>query len=289
MNERFTIQASSLGDYFGVGFNPVKKRLEMDLGESDKELSKDETDRVMLGKCLENGILDWYEYFLGTPIINRNTETMTFMDGMIRGKIDGECIYNGEPTIVECKDSNSATKFTDSLGYILQCQAYMEAKGYKQALLLGLQSGVPSANLIKYDEELVKDIYTVAEHATAILSGIDTMEDYCWNIVDKYKENSEEPEELNLTENDFKAIDDLMEIKAKIKELKEAQDKIEKSFKQDRTNAQYSDGTYSVKITTTSRDNGYNMDMIKLAYPDIDFERFKKPSSTMQRLTIKRK
>lgn len=289
MKERFTIQASSLGDYFGVGFNPVKARVAMDLGEQEKTNTKEELDRMKLGQCLENGILDYYEYFLETPIFNRNTETLTFMNGMIRGKIDGECVYNGEPTIVECKDSNSTTKFTNSLGYQLQCQSYMEAKGYKQALLLGLQNGVPTAMLIRYDENLVKDIYIVAEHATAILSGIETLDDYCWDIVDKYKGEPEKVETMQMDENDLDKIDRLVDIKATIKELKAQQDEIEKSLKVCYDNAKYEDDIYSIKITTSTRDGGYNMDMIKLAYPDIDFERFKKPSTVSRKLTVKKK
>ena len=289
MKERFTIQASSLGDYFGVGFNCIQARVAMDLGEQDHETSKEEMDRMKLGQCLEKGILDYYEYFLETPIFNRNTETLTFMNDMIRGKIDGECIYNEEPTIVECKDSNSTTKFTDNLGYQLQCQSYMEAKGYKQALLLGLQNGVPSATLIRYDEDLVKDIYTVAEHATAILSGIETLDDYCWDIVNKYKNEPENREDMEISDIDKANIETLLKIKASIKGLKETQEKIEASLKGSYINAKYEDDEYSVKVTTSTRDGGYNMDMIKLAYPDIDFERFKKPSSVSQRLTVRKK
>ena len=289
MKERFTVQASSLGDYFGVGFNSIQDRIAIDLGEKEKEVLKDELDRMKLGQCLESGILDYYEYLLGVSIFNRNTETLTFMNDMVRGKIDGECIYNGEPTIVECKDSNSANSFTDSMGYQLQCQSYMEAKGYKQALLLGLQNGVPSATLIRYDEELVKDIYTVVEHATAILSGIETLDDYCWDIVNKYKNEPEIREDMKLSDDDKLDIEELVKIKASIKELKEKQDEIETKLKGSYTNAKYEDDKYSIKITTSKRAGGYNMDMIKLTYPDIDFDRFKKQDSVSQRITIRKK
>ena len=80
MKERFTVQASSLGDYFGVGFNSIQDRIAMDLGEKEKEVLKDELDRMKLGQCLESGILDYYEYLLGVSIFNRNTETLTFMN-----------------------------------------------------------------------------------------------------------------------------------------------------------------------------------------------------------------
>ena len=51
----------------------------------------------------------------------------------------------------------------------------------------------------------------------------------------------------------------------------------------------YEDDKYSIKITTSKRAGGYNMDMIKLAYPDIDFDRFKKQDSVSQRITIRKK
>ena len=46
MKERFTVQASSLGDYFGVGFNSIQDRIAMDLGEKEKEVLKDIQDML---------------------------------------------------------------------------------------------------------------------------------------------------------------------------------------------------------------------------------------------------
>ena len=289
MKERFTIQVSSLGDYFGATQTSIEDRLAFDLGEKEQEFDDKARDRMNLGRCLESGILDFFEHKLQTKIINRNTETLTFANGMLRGRIDGECIYQGEPTIVECKDSNSASKFTQNFGYELQCQAYMYAKGYKQALLLGLQNGVPSATLIRRNDDLINDIITVVEYATDILSGILDKSDYCYDIISKYtkKDNTER---VCISDLNLDLINHYLQMKDQIKQLKSEIDSIEKDLKERYDNAYYENDKIKLNVSTTTRKGGYNVEMLALEHPEIDLSKYENDPTVSKtlRVTVKK-
>ena len=74
MKERFYLIASSLGSYFGVGFNTIEEQLEIDLGKRAKEVEPDAQDRMDLGIAMENGCLDYFEKKLNIIIDERNSE-----------------------------------------------------------------------------------------------------------------------------------------------------------------------------------------------------------------------
>lgn len=279
MKERFTITSSSLGNYFGVGFEPPMTQLEYDLGEKERVITEADEARMKLGINLEKGMLDYFESVLGISIINRNEKTEECFDGFLRIKIDGETIYQGEPTIVECKVSS--TDFTQNLGYMLQVQAYMHAKGYKQALLCGLSAGSPKYTLIRYNEDIAKDIEEMVYAVRDILNGIADKEDFPWHLVDKYAntDDSKELVEADLND-DILYVQELKEIKDKIKVLESREKELENYIKYNYTNTYANLSDFTFKCSTMERKGSYDMDLLMANHPEIDFESYRKPSST---------
>ena len=152
LKERFTIPSSSLGDYFGVGFNTVVERFNYDLGLEEQIFDDDSQDRMDLGNAMENACMDYFEKKMGIKIDERNSEIVDIIDGRLRCKRDGRTFIDGVETGWENKYSNSSSGcFTESLGYYLQCQAYMLAWGLNQWVLSGMWRGKPVFKIIKRD------------------------------------------------------------------------------------------------------------------------------------------
>ena len=59
VKERFDVIASSLGSYFGVGFNTVQEQLDIDLGKTEKIFDEDAQDRMDLGNAMEDGCMNF--------------------------------------------------------------------------------------------------------------------------------------------------------------------------------------------------------------------------------------
>ena len=87
MNKRINITASSLGSYFGVGFNTPEEQLEIDLGKMENIIDEESQDRMNLGNAMEEGCLNYFEGKLNVTITNRNTEILEDFDGLLRGKL----------------------------------------------------------------------------------------------------------------------------------------------------------------------------------------------------------
>ena len=178
MKERFDIIASSLGSYFGVGFNTVDEQLDYDMGVEEKVFDDESQDRMDLGNAMEDGCLNYFQKKLNCVIDERNSEIKYACNGLLKCKRDGRTFIDGVETGVENKYSNSSSEaFTESFSYVLQCQAYMMAWGLDQWLLLGMLNGKPKSKLIRKDEELQKDIETVVERVSLILMGVSSRED----------------------------------------------------------------------------------------------------------------
>lgn len=287
--ERFSIQASTLGNYFGVGYLTPMEQLDIDLGLKEKIFDSKAEERMALGKLLEKSVLDFFEEKYNISIVNRNQEKMTLADGCLRGLIDGDTLFDGKDTVVECKVSNSKVmQFVDNPSYILQCYAYL-IKGYQQALLLGLQNGVPSIKRIVYDKEICDDIEEMCKAVGSILMGIATIEDYPWHLVAKYKEK------FGLIELDGVVIDgdeDDEYFKNKYIELNEQKKEIEQQIEAVKAEimTKYEGKCDTIKtsdklisIKKVKRKGAFSTELLKLDHPLLDLEPYyKEPTESIR-------
>lgn len=296
MKERFELAASSLGAYFGVGFNNVEEQFDYDLGVKDNIIDEESMDRMELGKILEDASLNYAEYKLKISIINRNVEVVTGFDDKVRMKLDGECIFNGEPTVVENKVSNSASKrFTDDLGYYLQCQAYMETTGYKQALLLGLYQGKFIWKLIPRDEETIAVMREVINFVWEVFNGLADREDFPYHLTDAWAKRiplDVVPAE-ELTDDDIALIEELADIKSDpMMKSMEAREKEITDYLKKRFHNQKVDGeNFTCSISTVERAGDLDKDALKdtlnSLLPGFDIESFRKPATSYNKVDIR--
>lgn len=285
MKERFTVISSSLGDYFGVGYNTVEERFSFDLGEEEQTFDEESQDRLDLGIALENGCMDYFEKKMGIVIDERNSEMKVILDGKLKCKRDGRTFIDGIETGWENKYSNaSSSKFTENMGYYLQCQAYMLAWDLDQWVLAGMQNGKPAYKLIKRNEEVIKDIITVVDKVTNILMGIEDVEDYCWDIVDKYSKQvklktlddedvEDEDKELLLRLGELKTQKSLID-----KEIDELSEYIKANF----DDSQYTDGVYKYTVTTSEGRKSFDIDTFSIEHPTIDLSKYYKSGNTFK-------
>lgn len=289
MTNRINITASALGDYFGVGFNSPMERLSIDLGQITQEFDEESEKRMRLGIDLEDAVLNHFEYLLGISITNRNTKVLEDFDGMLRLKVDGETIFEGVPTVVECKVSNSTMgPFTTNRGYLLQCQAYMRKFGYEQCLLLGLYQGKPIYKLIKRDEETIKDIEEMVTTIFGILGGVVDVDEFPWDLVNKYSGTEKQTlDEFDVTDKDIAL--QYVELKEQEREIKKQLDFIADAFKEKYEVALYEDEDVRVNISQSTYRGGLDETALQMALLDEDLNKFRKPSTVRQRLTITKK
>ena len=289
MKERFYLIASSLGSYFGVGFNTIEEQLEIDLGKRVKEVEPDAQDRMDLGIAMENGCLDYFEKKLNIIIDERNSEYKYAVNGLLKCKRDGRTFIDGVETGVENKYSNSKSKcFTDDFGYELQCQAYMMAWGLDQWLLCGMWQGQPKMKMIKANKELQKDIEELVTKVASILMGISPIEDYPWDIVDKYSKVSQTKllSSDDMEDYDKELLHRIGELKDEIKireiECKELEDYAKMHYNDSR----YEDNDYKYVISTSERKGGFDEDKLSIEHPDIDLSQYRKPSTTFTQIRV---
>ena len=289
MKERFDIIASSLSSYFGVGFNTIEEQLEIDLGIREKEVDEEQQDRMDLGNAMEEGCLNYFEKKLNIIIDERNSEYKYAVNNLLKCKRDGRTFIDGVETGVENKYSNSKTKcFTDDFGYELQCQAYMMAWGLDQWLLCGMWQGQPKVKLIKKNEELQKDIEEVVTCVSSILMGISSIEDYPWEIIQKYtKVNALK----NLSSEDIEDYDKELlhrigELKDEIKVKKLECDELEEYAKTHYAESRYQDEDYKYIISTGTRKGDLDKDKLSIEHPEIDLEMYRKPSTTYSQIRV---
>lgn len=290
MSERYNITASALGSYFGVGFNTPYEQLMIDLGLMESEFDDDSMDRMRLGTELEDAVLNYFEYKLKISITNRNLEVLEDFDGKLRLKIDGETIYNGEPTIVECKVSNStAGIFTKNKGYLLQTQAYMNKYGYNQCLLLGLYLGKPVWTLVKRDDEAIEDIEEMVETVFGILNGLLDESDFPYHLTEKYSGRNGPDEVQTFDEDDLGLAEEYAELAVEYSNLGKRLDEIKDAFKEKYSNMVFKNEDLSVRVTETERKGFLDEISLEMSHPDIDLDKYRKPSSKSKRITITKK
>ena len=289
MKERFDIIASSLSSYFGCGFNTIEEQLDIDLGKTIKEVDPEAQDRMDLGNAMENGCLDYFEKKLNIVIDERNSEYKYVVNGLLKCKRDGRTFIDGVETGVENKYSNSKTKcFTEDFGYELQCQAYMMAWGLDQWLLCGMWQGQPRMKLIKKNEELQKDIEDLVTVVSSILMGIVSINDYPWEIVEKYTKVSSTK---SLTDEDIEDYDKELlhrigELKDEIKVRETECKELEEYAKTHYADSKYQDEDYKYVISTGERKGGFDEDKLSIEHPEIDLTQYRKPSTTYTQIRV---
>lgn len=289
MKERYDIIASSLSSYFGVGFNTIEEQLDIDRGLTEKEVDEDAQDRMDLGNAMEEGCLNYFEKKLNIVIDERNSEYKYAVNGLLKCKRDGRTFIDGVETGVENKYSNSKTKcFTDDFGYELQCQAYMMAWGLDQWLLCGMWQGQPKMKLIKKNEELQKDIEELVTRISSILMGLSDIEDYPWEIVDKYaKVNAlKSLDSEDIEEYDKELLHRIGELKDEIKVRETECKELEDYAKSHYADSRYQDEDYKYVISTGTRKGDIDKDKLSIEHPEIDLEEYRKPSTTYSTIRV---
>lgn len=291
MKERFAVAASSLGSYFGVGFNDPLKQLLIDTGKIEEEFDDESQERMDLGNMLEDASLNVLEYKLGVKITHRNTEVEDALDGKLRIKLDGETILDGEETVVENKVSNSKTSlFTKNKGYEFQCQAYMMHRGWNQALLGGLYQGKPIWRVIKRNDDMIEDIKVMVEKVYGIMNGILSEEDFPWELVNKYS-NKIVVEHYDTFDpiEDGDYLERLPELNEQIKELTNEKDTIVDYLKNKYNAVAYNDERYSLSVSSYQRAGSLDTIALEMDHPEIDLDKYKGEGSIVTTVRAKKK
>ena len=292
--ERFDVIASSLSSYFGVGFQTVQEQLDIDLGIVPKEFDDESQDRMDLGNVMENACMDYFEKKMTIVIDERNSEMKYACDGKLKCKRDGRTFLNSIETGWENKYSNAAECFTDSLGYKIQCQAYMMAFGLSQWVLAGMWQGKPVYRLIKADPEIQADIELIVNAVYDILIGISTIEDYPWEIVAKY---SAQKKLVNLEEDEISDYDKQVllaigKLNVKKKEIEEKLDTLKNYAKSKFADSKYKDDFFKYTITSSNGRSSFDKHLFSIENPTIDIEKYYilgSPYQTIKTTAVKQK
>lgn len=288
------VNSSALGSYFGVGFNSPNDQIEIDLGHIEPEFDEAAQDRMALGRFLEDSAINYFEDKLGITVTDRNESLITGLDGRLVGKIDGKTELNGVETVVEMKISNSQSgPFTENMGYILQCQAYMLMTQTKQALLCGLYQGKPIMKIVKRDEQIIDDITRMVTFIHEVLVGINTFDNYPTDILERYSKVQLLETIENLAPKDEEDLMSLAVLKDKKKVLEDQITAIETRLKENYDSGKFENDLISFSISQNERKGG--LDEMNLSIwlsangIDIDLEQFRKPTSRYKTLKIKSK
>ncbi len=282
-----SVTPSSLGSYFGVGFNTPQEQLDIDLGVVEPEFDDDAKDRMLLGRSLEQGMLNYFEEKFGIKITNRNEETYEFYDGKIRGKVDGLTVINGVNTVVECKISNSQMgKFTEDIGYFLQCQAYLLGLGYEQALLCGQYQGKPVYRFIRRNEAVIADIKKIVDFITDVFFGFDTFDNYPMDVVSKYSTVKVLPSIRDVSPELVAKAEVLLALKVQEKSIGDQISKIEDEFKTTFDEGIFENQKLKITVSNQQRAGGYDIDRLSIDHPEIEFERYRKEPSKFRALRV---
>lgn len=288
MSERYYTTPSSLGSYFGVGFNNPEDQLKIDLGLLEPDFDDDAQDRMLLGRVLEDAMLNYFEQKMDIKITDRNTDTFFFYDGKIKGVVDGMTVINGLLTVVENKISNAYYgPFTENMGYLLQCQAYMLGKNASQCLLCGQYQGRPIYKLIQRDEAIIKDIKEMTDFIVSVLMGLDDFSNYPMHILEKYSTTKILPEISTMSDDDLHNIRLLSTYKEQVKTLEKKIKDIEEPLKNKYSEGVFDNGSIRFTIATQERKGGYDIDRLSIEHPEIDYNKYLKPATTLKVMRLK--
>ena len=294
MKERFDVIASSLSSYMGVGFNTVQEQLDYDLGKEERVIDDEAQDRMDLGNAMEDGCLNYFEKKMGILIDERNSEYKYACDGKLKCKRDGRTFLDGIETGVENKYSNSSSEcFTDSIGYVIQCQAYMMAWDLDQWILCGMWQGKPAYKLIKKDVEIQNDIETIVDAVVEIMMGLREVDDYPWDIVEKY---SKQKQLKVLTDDDLEDYDKQLlnsvgKLKAQKKAIEDKLKELEDYAKTHYEDSKWEDSDFKYTISTSAGRATFDKATFSIENPTIDIMKYYKEGTPFRtiRCTAKKK
>lgn len=292
MKERFNIIASSLSSYFGVGFNTPQEQLDIDLGLVQKDFDDDAKARMMLGRHLEDSAMNYFEEKMTIIIDERNSETRYACDGLLKCKRDGRTFLDGVETGWENKISNSTSGcFINDKGYEFQCQAYMMAFGLDQWVLAGLYCGKPVYKLILKNEEMQKDIEEMVQCVYTILSGLGTIDDFPWHLVEKYSKavQLKEIKGEDIEEYDKELLERLATLKQEKKALDDEITQLENYAKDNYSDTKFSCDSFSCTISTGYRKGGIDEMTLSIEHPEIDLENYRKEGSSYKTIRVTKK
>ena len=291
---RFDVIASSLSSYFGVGFNTVQEQLEYDLGLAENIVDDEAQDRMNLGIAMEDGCLNYFEQKMGIKIDERNSEYKYACDGKLKCKRDGRTFLEGVETGWENKYSNSSSgPFTEDLGYQIQCQAYMMAWELDQWMLAGIHCGKPISKLIKADKELQEDITKIVDAVVEIEMGLREIEDYPWDIVEKYSSQRQlkvlSDEELEDYDKDL--LNSIGKLKQKKKVIEDKLKELEEYAKNHFEDSKWEDADFRYTISTSEGKASFDKNTFSIENPTIDIMKYYTKGSSFKtiRCTAKKK
>lgn len=279
MNNRYNVIASSLSSYMGVGFNTPQEQLDFDLGNEERIVDDEAQDRMNLGIALEDGCLNYFEKKMGILIDERNSEYKFAFNDQLKCKRDGRTFLDGVETGVENKYSNSSSEcFTDSMGYVIQCQAYMEAWGLDQWLLCGMWQGKPVCRIIKRNQEIINDIETIVNAVVEIMMGLRDIDEYPWDIVEKY---SKQKQLKVLTDDDMedydkKLLNSLGKLKSQKKIIEDKIKELEEYAKSHYEDCKWEDSEFKYTISTASGKASFDKNTFSIENPTIDISKYYK-------------
>lgn len=285
------LRPSSLGSYFGVGFNSPEQQFMYDTGQEEVVFDEESKARLKLGTFFEDKILDYFEDILGIIITDRNTQVIHFYDGKLHGKLDGRSMYQGQPVVIEAKMSNSEyKKFTENQGYMIQSQCYMmDDPEIAGTLLLGLQNGRPVYKYVPRDPEIIDDIKRMVDFVLALSNGEETWDNYPYDLIEKYSGNKPLPPIDSVEDFEIDYIKKLVDINEQIKVLSEDKKYIEAHLKQNYGIGKYDDDQVSMSLGVYSRKGGIDIDRLTIDYPEVNIENYRQPDSSYKTLRVKTK
>ncbi len=294
MKERYDVIASSLSSYFGVGFNTIQEQLDYDLGKEERVVDDEAQDRMDLGNAMEDGCLNYFEKKMGILIDERNSEYKYACDGKLKCKRDGRTFLDGIETGVENKYSNSSSEcFTDSIGYVIQCQAYMMAWGLDQWILCGMWQGKPSYKLIKKDVEIQNDIETIVDAVVEIMMGLRDIDDYPWDIVEKYSKQKQLKvlTDDELEDYDKQLLNSVGKLKAQKKVIEDKLKELEDYAKTHYEDSKWEDNDFKYTISTSAGRSTFDKATFSIENPTIDIMKYYKEGTPFRtiRCTAKKK
>lgn len=288
VKERFELTASSLGNYFGVGFISPLEQLYIDLGKTEQVFDEESQDRMDLGNYMEDACMNYFENKMGIVIDERNSEMGYACNGKLKCKRDGRTFIDGIETIWENKYSNAATSFVNNTGYIIQNQAYMMAWGLQQGALAGMWMGKPVFRLVKEDKEIQTDIEEMVDAVYNILIGLADETDFPWHIVEKYSpiNNCKVLSDEDLTDYDKNLFRNIALLKKQKKEVEDELAKLEEYAKDTFTDSSYEDTEFKYSITTSKGRTSFDTDKLMMEHPEIDVDKYYKVGNPFKTLRI---
>jgi len=287
------VNASSLGSYFGVGFNSPEEQIDIDLGITESVFDDESMARMQLGNFLEDSALDYFEWLLKIKITDRNDAFHRPYEGKMMCKLDGMTMWpnaDGEyvKTVVENKISNAQSgKFTENFNYLMQCHMYMIAADTDQCLLLGLYQGKPIYKVITKDPEMVKDIYEMVDFIYGVLIGLEDFEDYPVHLLQKYSQTVLLDDLEGVTGTHEDKLRNLIVLKERQKALGIEVKGIETEIKETFQTGKFKNEFVSLTLSESTRKGGYDMDALSISHPEIDLEKFRKPNTHSRTLRVK--